>query len=152
MYQIYQIEPNDTIALIAQKFNTTIDELRRINGMSMNSMLNPGNYIVVPGMQNNMYQMYTVKQGDNLYQIAMTLGTTVKNLLLINGLKEGEFIYPGQQLLIPNEGVNIYVTEDETLDSVANKLGVSMQDLIEQNKSIYLLPEQIIIYKKRENM
>lgn len=152
MYQIYQIASNDTIASIAQKFNTTIDELRRINGMGMNSMLNPGNYIVVPGVQNNMYQMYTVKQGDNLYQIAMELGTTAQNLLLINGLKEGEFIYPGQQLLIPNQGVNIYVTEEETLDALANKLGVSMQDLIEQNKSIYLLPEQIIIYKKRENM
>lgn len=152
MYQIYQIAPNDTLASIAQKFNITIDELRRLNGMGMNFMLSPGNYIVVPGMQNELYNVYTVKKGDNLYQIALETGTTVKNLIAINGLKENEFIYPGQQILIPNEGVNIYVTQDETLSDVSSKLGVSMQELIEQNKTIYLLPEQIIIYKKRENM
>lgn len=152
MYQIYQIAANDTLASIAQKFNTTIDELRRINGMGMNYMLNPGNYIVIPSMQNNMYKTYIVKKGDNLYQIAMENGTTVQNLLLINGLEESGYIYPNQQILIPNEGVNIYVTEEETLSDVSNKLGISMQDLIEQNTSIYLLPEQIIIYKKRENM
>lgn len=152
MYQIYQIAANDTLAAIAQKFNTTIDELRRLNGMGMNYMLSPGNYIVIPSNQNNMYQTYTVKKGDTLYQIAMDKGTTVQNLLLINGLKESDYIYPDQQILIPGEGVNIYVTENETLNSVASKLGMSTEDLINQNNSIYLLPEQIIIYKKRENM
>lgn len=152
MYQIYQIATNDTLPSIAQKFNTTIDELRKINGMGMNYMVSPGNYLVVPNLMNDMYKAYTVNQGDNLYKIAMSNGTTIQNLLLINGLKENEFIYPGQQILIPNEGVNIYVTEEETLDDVAKKAGVSIQDLIEQNSSIYLLPEQIIIYKKRENM
>ena len=152
MYQIYQISVNDTLASIAQKFNTTIDELRKINGFGMNYMLSPGEYMVIPNVQNNMYKNYTVKQGDNLYQIALSNGTTVKNLLLINGLEESGYIYPGQQLLIPNEGVNIYVTGDETLLSVANKLGISEEDIIFRNKSIYLLPEQIIIYKKRENV
>lgn len=152
MYQIYQIANNDTLPSIAQKFNTTIDELRRINGMGMNYMINQGNYLVVPNLMNEMYKTYTVNQGDNLYKIAMSNGTTVQNLLLINGLKENEFIYPGQQILIPKEGLNIYVTEEETLDDVVKKAGISVQDLIEQNKTIYLLPDQIIVYKKRENM
>ncbi|MBE6152587.1 MAG: LysM peptidoglycan-binding domain-containing protein [Firmicutes bacterium] len=151
MYQIYQISVNDTLASIAQKFNTTIDELRRINGMGMNYLLNPSEYIVVPKTDNGMYQTYVVKKGDNLYQIAMEKGTTVQNLLLINGLEESGYIYPDQQILIPNRGVDIYVTKEETLTDVANKLGVTEQDLINQNQLIYLLPEQIIIYKKREN-
>lgn len=152
MYQVYQIAPNDTLASIAQKHNTTIDELRRINGMGMNYLLTPGNYIVIPKMQNDMYQTYIVKKGDNLYQIAMEMGTTVQNLLLINGLEDSGYIYPNQQLLIPNKDVGVYVTEEETLTSVANKLGISETDLINQNQSIYLIPEQIIFYKKRENM
>ena len=36
MYQIYQVAPNDTIASIAGKFNTTIDEIRRLNGLNLN--------------------------------------------------------------------------------------------------------------------
>lgn len=152
MYQIYQITANDSLASIAQKFNISIDELRKINGMSMNYMLNPGNYIVVPNMQNDMYETYVVKKGDNLYQIAMDKGTTVQNLLLINGLEESGYIYPEQQILIPKRNLEVYVTEEETLDSISKKAGVSIEDLLKQNKSIYLLPGQIIIYKKRENM
>jgi len=152
MYQIYQINPNDTLVGIAQKYNTTIDELRRINGMNLNYMLSPGNYIVIPNSQSSVYQTYTVEKGDNLYQIASRYGTTVQNLLLINGLEDSGYIYPGQQILIPNEDINVYVTEEETLESVSSKSGVSIQDLLEQNKMIYLMPDQIIVYKKRENM
>lgn len=152
MYQIYQIAANDTLASIAQKFNTTIDELRGINGMGMNYMLSPGEYIVVPNIKNDLYETYIVKKGDNLYQIAMEKGTTVQNIILINGLEESGYIYTNQQILVPKPGVNVYITEEETLDSVSMKSGVSIEDLLQQNQSIYLLPEQIIIYKKRENM
>lgn len=48
MYQIYQVAPNDSLSSIAAKFNTTIDEIRRINGMALNTMLMPGSYIVIP--------------------------------------------------------------------------------------------------------
>lgn len=152
MYQIYKVNPNDTLASIAQKFNTTIDELRRINGMGLNYMLNPEIYIVVPKNQDNIYRIYTVEKGDNLYQIASKYGTTVQTLLSINGLEDSGYIYPGEQILIPNEDINIYVTEQETLESVSSKSGVSISELLEQNKSLYLLPDQIVVYKKRENM
>lgn len=152
MYQIYQIEANDSLASIAQKYNTTIDEIRRLNGMAMNYMLTPGNYIVIPNNNTGFYRIYTVQKGDNLYQIANQHGTTVSNLVLINGLNESDYIYPGQQILIPNDGVSVYMTKEETLRDVATKTGISQEELIKQNESIYLLPDQMIIYKKRENM
>lgn len=152
MYQIYQVNSNDTLASIAQKFNTTIDELRQINGMGLNYMLSPGIYIVVPKKQDNTYRTYIVEKGDNLYQIALEYGTSVQTLLSINGLEESGYIYPGEQILIPNEDVNIYITEQETLESISSKSGVSIEELLKQNKSLYLLPDQIVVYKKRENM
>ena len=144
--------PNDTLASIAQKYNTTIDEIRMINGMGMNYMINPGSYVVVPGMMDENYQTYIVQKGDNLYQIAIKYGTTVDILLLLNGIEDSGFIYPGQKILIPKDNINVYITEDETLDSISRKSGVTIEELLEQNKSIYVLPEQIIVYKKRENM
>ena len=152
MYQIYQVAPNDSLSSIAAKFNTTIDEIRRINGMALNTMLMPGSYIVIPRVENGLYKTYIVEKGDNLYAIAMKNNTNVKNLLLINGLNENDYIYPGQEILVPNDGVNIYVTENDTLRDVASKLGLSEEEIIKQNETIYLLPEQIIIYKKRENL
>lgn len=152
MYQIYQVASNDTLSSIASKFNTTIDEIRRINGMSLNTMLMPGNYIVIPKIENSLYKTYVVEKGDNLYSIAIKNNTNVRDLLLINGLNENDYIYPGQEILIPNDNISIYVTENETLKDVSNKIGLSEQEIVEQNETLYLLPEQIIIYKKRENM
>ena len=71
---------------------------------------------------------------------------------MINGLNENDYIYPGQEILVPNEGVSIYVTENDTLRDVASKLGLSEEEIVKQNETLYLLPEQIIIYKKRENL
>lgn len=153
MYQIYQVAPNDTIVSIAGKFNTTIDEIRKINGMNLNTMLMPGNYIVVPNVRNDLYIRYTVVKGDNLYSIAQNNGTTVQTLVAINGLEENAFIYPNQEILIPRRDLGIYVTvEDDTLSGVSEKSGVSIEDLIRENQRLYLLPEQIIVYKKRENI
>ena len=43
----------------------------------------------------------------------------------------------------------MYVTQlGDTLDAVAIKLGSSKETLIEENKTIYLLPEQLIVYRK----
>lgn len=45
--------------------------------------------------------------------------------------------------------MNIYVTQlGDTLDTVALKLGSTKETLIEENKTIYLLPEQLIIYRR----
>ena len=153
MYQIYQVAPNDTIASIAGKFNTTIDEIRRINGMNLNTMLVPGNYIVIPNVENDLYTRYTVQRGDNLYSIAQNNGTTVQTLVAINGLEENAFIYPNQEILIPRRDVGIYVTvQDDTLNDVSEKSGVSVENILRENQRLYLLPEQIITYKKRENI
>lgn len=43
---------------------------------------------------------YTVVAGDTLYSIAARFGTTVKDIMAVNGLTS-HIIYPGQVLLIP---------------------------------------------------
>lgn len=43
----------------------------------------------------------------------------------------------------------MYITKDgETLVDVSKKLGTTQSSLIQDNEKIYLLPEQLIIYKK----
>lgn len=153
MYQIYQVAPNDTIVSIAGRFNTTIDEIRRLNGLNLNTMVVPGNYIVIPNIENDLYTRYTVVRGDNLYSIAQNNGTTVQTLVAINGLEENAFIYPNQEILIPRRDVGVYVTvQDDTLNGISEKSGVSVEDILRENQRLYLLPEQIIVYKKRENI
>ena len=50
--------------------------------------------------------------------------------------------------MVPKEGIMIYITkEKDTLKNVSNKLGISSDELVSSNE-IFLLPEQMIVYKK----
>lgn len=147
MYKTYQVLTNDTWESIANKFHTRVDSLQELNGMNM---LIPGSLIVVPKvMDTDYFVTYTIKKGDNLYDIARKYRTNVDVLLNANGLEKDDYLYPGQELLIPKEGIGMYVTKDgETLVDVSKKLGTTQNDLVQDNEKIYLLPEQLIVYKK----
>lgn len=151
MYQIYQVLPGDDLQKIASMFNTTTDNLIAINGLNFPVTLVPGNYIVVPKTENEYFQTYVVKKGDNLYAIAEQWGTDVVTIELLNGLKNGEYIYPNQELLVPSVDVSVYVTTEETLEDISNQTGVSIGEITEQNKQLYVVPDQILIYKKPKN-
>lgn len=147
MYKIYQVLQNDTWESIANKFHTRIDTLQELNDMNM---LVPGAMIVVPKIvESDYFTTYTVKKGDNLYEIARRYQTSVDVLLNANGLEKDDYLYPGQEILIPKAGIEMYVTnEGETLVDVAKKLGTTQSSIIQDNEKIYLLPEQLLIYKK----
>ena len=87
--------------------------------------------------------------GDTLYKIASIHNVDVNTLAEVNGIKTYDYLYPDQILIIPRSNVEVYVTQlGDTLDTVALKLGSSKETLIEENKTIYLLPEQLIVYRK----
>ena len=113
-------------------------------------MLVPGSIIVVPKLvEDDYFTTYIIKKGDNLYEIARRYNSSVDVLLNANGLEKDDYLYPGQELLIPKEGIGMYITKDgETLVDVSKKLGTTQSSLIQDNEKIYLLPEQLIIYKK----
>ncbi len=147
MYKVYQVLVGDTWESIANKFHTGIDTLQELNGMTM---LVPGSTIVVPKVvEGDYFTVYTVRKGDSLYEIARKNNTSVDVLLSANGLEKDDYLYPGQELFIPREGIEMYIAkEGETLSDVARKLGTTQSSLIQDNEKIYLLPEQLIIVKK----
>jgi len=149
MYRIYQVMPGDTLDSIARNLGTTIEELMRLNG---NVILSPGMNIVVPTNSNDLFTTYTVKQGDNMYAIARTYNVDYEDLIRLNGLDKDAYIYPGQEILIPNENVEIYITEEgSTLNDAVAGLGTDINNILRQNDTIYLLPDQLIIYKKEKS-
>lgn len=44
--------------------------------------------------------VYTVREGDTLWNIAKAYGTTVNDIARYNGIVETDVIYPGQRLRI----------------------------------------------------
>ncbi len=151
MYSIYKVQIGDTLASVANKVGISIDELSKINGIMMGTSLNPGDNIIVPNRtdENMYFTKYRVNNGDTIYGIARRYGIDPKNLLRLNGLNENDVIYQGDLIFVPKNGVSFYITGmDETLGDVVNKMGVTPGDLANQNGTIYLTNDQLIVYKK----
>ena len=149
MYKIYKIKENDTLESIAAAVNTTVENLLEINGINRDYRLIPNAFLIVPAVQEQLFDNYVVKKGDTMYEIAQNYKTSVNSLLSLNGLLPYDYIYPGQTILVPKDGVSFHVTEEgDTLESAAKKLGTNSGILILQNENIYLLPGQLLTYNK----
>lgn len=57
---------------------------------------------------------YTVKSGDTLSAIASHYGMTVNALVMLNGIKNANLIYPGQALRVADSGAGSTVTQKAT--------------------------------------
>ena len=148
MYRIYQIKNGDTLETIANKYGTTVDALKAINGLPERYVAKPNGYIIVPVRPKDLFAIYVVQKGDTLYDIARKHDTTVDNLARLNGLNSGDYIYPDQEIAVPLENVHYYFTkEEDTLGSAAEGLNTSVGELTLQNDTIYLLPDQLLIHK-----
>ena len=111
MYEIYTVSDTDTLSTIAKKYGTTEEILSQINGFDKNYVLRPQTEIIVPVATDKTYKYYTVKKGDNIYQIAKTNNVDYDLLLKLNGLDKEDYIYPNQTLLLPKSGLTVYLTK-----------------------------------------
>lgn len=150
MYEIYVVKDGDTLDSIAKEYGVMSLELKRINGIINDSLIIPGTQIIVPVEKKKPYQYYTAKKGDTMKQIAMDNDVDYSLLLQLNGLDDGDYIYPNQTIIIPKKGISLYMTKnDDTLEFVLNKLNISIEELLGENENIFLLPEQILTFREK---
>ena len=151
MYKIYNVKSGENIDAIARKMEATSDAIRKINGFRSDYEVKFGEQLVVPSDREQLFDVYIVNRGDTMYDIAKQYNISVDNLALLNGLDKKDFIYPGQEMLVPKSNVNFYVTKTgDTINSVSEYFDISTEELMIQNQTIYLLPEQLLVYKKEK--
>ena len=94
------------------------------------------------------YEYYTIKRGDNLYQIAKNYNVNPSLLAALNGLDLNEFIYPNQVIMVPKNEFSYYITKDgDTLALVTNTFETTENELLKNNSTIYLREGQLIVNK-----
>ena len=96
-YIEYTVKSGDSLWLIANRYNTTVDAIKTASGITSNT-LQIGQVLRIP--TSNSYTTYTVKSGDNLYNIARQFNTTVNEIRNLNGLTSN-VLSIGQVLRIP---------------------------------------------------
>ena len=99
---VYIVKQGDTLWSIANNFNVSVNDLKKINNKSNNS-LSIGEKLIIPGKSNGENvntTIYTVKSGDNLYSIARRYNVTVNEIKSLNNLSSN-LLSIGQKLSIP---------------------------------------------------
>lgn len=140
---IYVVKPGDSLYKIAEKFNTTVDAIKELNGLTSNN-LDIGDELLIPRPKSpsndnntgNNFFNYTVEFGDTLYSIAKEYNTTVNVIKEINNLTSNT-LQIGQVLKIPtritNEDTSNYiiytVKAGDSLYKIASTYGVSVDEI-----------------------
>lgn len=96
------VQWGDTLATIASRYDTTVDELVRANALPNANFIFAGQRLMIPSSTPRTLptttSIYTVRAGDTLFSIAQRAGTTVDAVMRANGLVNPDFIYVGQRL------------------------------------------------------
>lgn len=132
----YMVQKGDTLSKIANQFNTTVEELKKLNNLT-SDLIQIGQILFIPVTSISPTETYTVKKGDTLYSISQQYGVTVEELKLTNNLTNNN-LYIGQELKVPtkeiNEDYEIYtVVKGDSLWLISQKYNVPVDDLIEIN-------------------
>ena len=132
----YKVIAGDTLYSIANKLDTTVSELKKINNLS-NNLLSVGQLLKIPTKVVDVgdTELYQVKSGDTLYSIANKYNISVNELKTLNNLTNNNLSI-GQLLNVPSglSLVNSYIVEKgDTLYSIAKKFDISVNKLKEYN-------------------
>lgn len=135
----YKVMKGDTLYGIANKLDTTVDELKKINNLTNNS-LSIGQILKVPvkEIDTGDTDIYQVKKGDTLYSIANKYGITLQELKAINDLNN-DILSIGQLLKVPSglSLANSYTVDSgDTLYSIAKKFNTTVPKLKEANNLV----------------
>lgn len=95
----YTVKSGDTLWLLANRYGTTVDAIKRLNGLT-SDILQIGQVLRIPVSQAQQYITYTVRSGDTLWLLANRYGTTVDAIKSMNGLTSDNLSI-GQVLRIP---------------------------------------------------
>lgn len=140
----YTVKSGDSLWSIANRFNTTVAEIKRLNNLNTNA-LQVGQVLKLPtgneNTNNNQGNTYTVKSGDSLWSIARKYDTSVSELQNLNNLSS-TILQVGQLLKVPqsssnneNSSANTYVVKSgDSLWSIANRFGTTVDELMRVNK------------------
>ena len=108
----YKVQKNDTLASIASKYSTTIQNLQKLNNLGKKTTIFVGQRIAVPSASASEEEFentsnsgsgkitYIVQDNDTIYKIAQKYGVDYRKIKELNNIKDHKKIRPGQKLVI----------------------------------------------------
>ena len=132
----YVVKKGDSLWSIANKNNTTVDNIKKLNNLSSNN-LSIGQKLIIIDANDNLPSnkiTYIVKKGDSLWSIANKYDTTVDKIKAENNLTSNSLSI-GQKLVIPSTSnyVTYTVKKGDSLWIIANKNNTTVDKIKKRN-------------------
>ena len=127
---IYIVKKGDSLYSIANKYNTSVNELKKLNNLSSN-LLSINQVLKIPNITDNE-ETYIVQKGDSLYSISKKFNTTVDNLKKINNLNSN-LLSIGQVLKITPSNNKYIVKKGDSLYSISKKYNTTVDNIKKLN-------------------
>ncbi|QKK02765.1 MAG: LysM peptidoglycan-binding domain-containing protein [Pseudomonadota bacterium] len=101
----HRVRPGENLWVIARRYQVTVADLRRWNGLGNSTLIHPGKRLIVhmsqPGAGGHAGPTrYVVRRGDSLWTIARRHDVTVRDLVRWNAIDPDTVLKPGQELTI----------------------------------------------------
>ncbi len=158
-YSQHKVRKGETVASIAKKYGVSEYAILEANRLSRRTKLSIGKSLIIPGPSEKEYaskndrsydsdgDVYIVRKGDTVSDIAKSFGTTAAEIRLLNSLGRQSKIVVGQRLKIrpsgsgskastgtKKSGSNTYVVRNgDTLWDIARKFGLTLNNLLQMN-------------------
>lgn len=190
-WQQHKIKKGESLGLIATKYRTDVSTLKQVNRLRSNT-IRAGHSLLIPTAQKPLKHyslsldsrrykglkrsgdgqryVYTIKRGDNLWDIGRHYGISVKQLCAWNGLSSRSILRPGKKLEIwveeetdktakvvhvvsnkTSDGnpqlVSYTVLDGDSLWLISQRFGVSIKQIKKWNnlaKNRYIKPGQVL--------
>ena len=111
-YPIYIVEYGDTLSWIAQRFDTTLDQLMTLNNIQPDDMLRPNDRLQIPsleGMQGILTTEY-VALGSSLTSLSRRSQTDTAVLVKANKLTSPSELFIGREIIMTIQENGSYMT------------------------------------------
>ncbi len=187
----HKIIKGESLGQIAQRYQTSVSALRQTNRLRGN-LIREGRSLLIPtsakplkhytlsaesrrfkGLKktgDGRKYVYTVRRGDNLWDLSRTYGISVKQLTSWNGISRRSLLHPDQKLVVwikDNENkdniIKVVATKNEAINNntytvkkgdslwlIARRFNIRVADLTKWNqlsKRRHLQPGQSLIIK-----
>jgi len=175
-HTMHVVKKGETLWTIAQQYNLSVNSILANNNISNSELISIGQEMKIPlhkgtvaetnivnqavidkknnNINNNINQpekaepfVYTVKAGDNLWNISRKYGVSVEVIIDVNKLRDKDLLSLGQKLEIPAIGggvsntkqkqeptiITYTVVKGDTLWSISQRYDVKMTSIISVN-------------------
>ncbi len=138
-YTEYTVKKGDSLYSIAKKFGTTVAEITDVN-MLTTSTIFPNQVLLVPNVkdaQDVYLEEYVTKQNDTIDSIARMYNIDTSLIGAYNDFGK-LLLAQGQKISIPRKVKTYKVTGNDTLATILQKTGLTLDELVELNAGTWL--------------